>query len=883
MLALLALVLAGLVWWPLGADAPARPVTAAPGHAPGLADGSAGAFAARERAARVGAAVDRQPASLAGHVRRRADGRAVDGAVVAITGRSHGSSSGPGQRYEDALIVITDATGAWSAPSMPPGAYVVTASVADLLPARVDVALVAGTARTGVELLLEAGGTPVSGMVSDIGGGGIAGAQVRFSPAELGGRDDDPGYVTVTGDDGRYRLRLADGSWRGSATHAEYTAATHSIVLAEHPVTLDFTLTPGAVIRGQVLARDTREPVAGAKVIARGGHRGGARHRRDYEGATVTAADGTFTLRGVASGTVSLEATARGHASGGPTVVELGIGEELDGVELLVERAYTVAGFVVRAGAPGEGVPGVEVSVGSQGGTQTAVAPSSGADGYFEITGLAPGSYMTSMTGGGAMPTRGEIIEVVDHDVTDVILTVDAGVTLRGRVEPGAVATLALEVPASLVRFGYLGWAASLVRGDSDATGAFTLSNVPPGAFTLVAEARDGRVGTLRVVVSTTDQAGLVVPLEARGAIAGRVVDATGAAVAGVNVTATSGARRTTWWPPEADAHPTVTAPDGSFRIGGLEAGGFALVVEDEQVPLGWADPAAHAPAQVTLAAAEERRGVTLRVEARAGLIRGLVLDPDGNPARDAWVTALNSDLGADPSGTDRGTTVLCDDDGRFAITQLRRGTYFLVAEATRGGGRAHQPGVTLGATVTLRLERAGALVGTVTLDGTPLTAYELTCRGRGGERYRRRVSAADGGYRLDHLPPYTYACEVVADAGAAQGTTEVGATQTRLDLALVRWASVVGGVVDAAGAPRPGLRVVAGSDGSVMGAAMSGGGIVTDAAGRFEIGRINAGAGRVSVYAAGPGHKPLATRALTFVAGRRFDLGQITAPAGPP
>src|SRR5262249_13868374 len=147
----------------------------------------------------------------------------------------------------------------------------------------------------------------------------------------------------------------------------------------------------------------------------------------------------------------------------------------------------------------------------------------------------------------------GKSAEVVDKDVTGIVIEMATGVSLSGRVEPPVTAAIRIEPGMDKVGFASMTNAAKAfgVSAESDpTTGAFVLKNVPAGEFSLIATHADGRTGKLAITVADHDQANLVVALEARASITGKVIDANGAAVSGVRVTAE----------PAAQGGPSVTA-----------------------------------------------------------------------------------------------------------------------------------------------------------------------------------------------------------------------------------------------------------------------------------------------------------------------------------
>ncbi|MCW5807032.1 MAG: carboxypeptidase regulatory-like domain-containing protein, partial [Deltaproteobacteria bacterium] len=751
-----------------------------------------------------------------------------------------------------------------------------------LLPATRDRLVVPPNgALTGIDLALDAGGVTVRGTVTDVGGGGIAGARVtlrRGSENPFLARAD---LVALAKSDGTYQLQVGDGTYEASASHEDYTRAEKQLQVAGAPVVADFILVPGGVIRGEVVARDGG-PVPNAIVSAKPDREGGG----GREPTTAVADDqGRFVMRGLPSGAIALTGSARRLGSKAPTVVELGIGEQVE-VRITLDGAYTVSGRAVEKGKKDKGIPGIRMGLFSMDNASALAIDPTGDDGAFEILGVRPNTYFLFAIGDDRVPEIGTtIVEVKDRDVTDVVVEMASGVTLSGRVEPPAVATLTLDIDASKLGLGNMFEAIKplFARAESSADGAFTMRNVPPGELTLVANVTDGSIGRLPIVVADKDQSGLVVKLAVRASLAGRVTDANGAAVAGVTVTAAGGESGGPVVGFRDTGHRAVTAADGSFKVVGLEGAQVSLTVDDDHGPLAWADAAkGRAPIAFELEPGKARTGVQLVVEARDAWIRGTVLGPDKRPIADAWVRARYTPNGKDDDGGgDAGDTtpVLSGADGKFALERLRKGTYALVAEGPRGASRVAKSGVRTGETVTLQLEPLGTLTGKVA-DGTrPIGTYDLSCK-QGAHAFHKHVVAADGAYQLERLPPGAYACEVTSDAGTAEGKVDVPSGSATLDFAIVPWATIVGTVANTeTGAPVAGLSVLAGSElfaSRSMADLLTGRGPTTDAAGRFTIPHVATGKGKVAVLSKTGGFDPLAQRDYEVTAGQRLDIGTL-------
>lgn len=844
-----------------------------------------------------------QPASISGRVTRKQDGAGVAGAIVSLTPAELMAmfikSEAP------TLVAVTDANGNWTAPRVMPGAYVIAATASGYLPGEHGKLTVgSGEQKKGIDITLAQGGTIVRGTVTDVGGGPIADARISATKGEIPDLSGHSELIATSNGDGKYELTLPDGDFSLEATHDEYTSASERIEVAGAPLTVDFSLIPGAVVRGQVVARDSGNPVPGALVRAEGAGRG---RGGDNGGTTVTDESGNFVLRSLPGGTLELHALARGFATQTPTIVSVGIGEQVEGVRVLVDGAYSIRGTVVRKGGD-KPIPGITLGAFSIASKSFGLAlEPSAEDGSFEIVGLKPASYMLFAVGEGSVPDVGKQVDVKDKDVEGVKVELSVGATLAGRVEPPMAGAAISAQLAGAVGITNMFDAAKLVlvHGETDESGAFTLKNVPAGSLKLSAVAPDGHTGELPITVAETDQSGLVIKLEARATVSGRVIDTSGKPVASARVRADSDSDKPmsfSFSPSRSGS--TTSKPDGTFKIVGLEAGKTRVNAsggDDEYVTWTKADDdKLKSQATLDLVAGKEVTGVTLTIEAHDGVIKGQVLGPDHKPAADAWVRAnrrfemdpkvkeamkkAGLDDDDDENGPSRrgwpaGPPVLTNADGQFSIGKLRKGTYDLTVEGPRGASHAEKTGVKTGDSVTIQLLSLGTMTGKVTVGGKPVTVYDIDCDGP-SDNAEKHVTADDGSYTLDRLAPGTYKCNVSGDAGTAQVTKiEVPAGPVTQDFALTRWATITGVVVNVlTKQPIAGAHAVAG--GSMFGAQnfndmLTGKSPTTDANGRFMINRVAVGKGSVAIMPK-DGFTPLGQRDYTATEGQTVDVGTI-------
>jgi protocatechuate 3,4-dioxygenase beta subunit len=834
-----------------------------------------------------------KPATLAGRVLKKSDGTGIPGAVVSITRAeliNQLISSA-----EHSLIVVTDAKGAWTFTPVLPGTYFVAATASGFVPSsRAKFLVDSGDNQTGLDITLDTGGIALTGTVSDVLGGPIADARItvkREWDFELSG---SPELITMTKADGTYQIQLAEGDYEVHASHDDYTSSQANVEILQQPAKRDFVLTPGAVVRGQVVARDSGKPVPGAFIVAGVEGSGGDKAIRGDE-------DGNFVLRGLRPGALSIRAQGPGYASVTPTIVEIAIGEQVDGVRVLVERAFTISGNVVRKGKPDQGVPGVQLGMFSIATQQYGVAlEPTDENGAFVIHGVRPASYMLLAGGEGNVPEVGKAIDVVDKDVTDVLIEMSTGVTLAGRVEPpvaGARVTLKLTGGIGIAQLFDMAKSA-LVHGDTDETGAFTVRNAPSGAFTLVAAAKSGDTGELPLVIGEVDQQGLVVKLETRASISGRVVDDKGAPVTEATISARNiGEKQDVSFSFGNDRKSGTLRADGSFKLVGLEAGKYSLSLRDTSTYDALKIKDGKAP-KYELAKGQQLANVVVTVEARDGVIRGVVIGSNKKPIADAWVTAerprpdwknmkkedmTEEKMEAMSDWSAPSKPVLTGADGRFVIERLRRGTYKLVAVGPRGASRGEVGDIKTGTSATITLLSLGTLTGKVTVDGAPVTAYDIECDGP-EDVDSKSITDATGAYRIERLAPGSYECSVTADAGTGKAKVDVPPGDAKLDIALARWGVITGKVVDVLQKkPVAGVLVVAGSGQAGFGSAkgfedmMRGRTPKSGPDGVFTLPRVPAGTGTVTFMGSELSFgDALATKPYTVKSGERIDLGTI-------
>ena len=794
------------------------------------------------------------------------------------------------------VIVATGGDGVARADHLEPGRWTVSASAADHLPAALPARrLVAGsTDRLALRLL--SGGRTLRGTVSDATGGPIAGARIDAARLERGAAPSTAVSTTLTGADGKYQLTVVEGHLMVAAASADYAPQARPVEVGPAGAVADFALVPGGAIEGVVRDERSKEPVAGARVIA----------RRDSpqlmlaEAATrhaTSGPDGRFRLTGLRPGAWELGATDHARSARTPTIVGLGVAEQVGDVEILIGLGPVIRGRVVdSAGSPAPNTL-VQAFGPGRGGDHTADAT-----GAFELDGLAPGDYWLAASSESYIPAGRTPISLADHDVTGVVVTVARGSLLKGHVEPRQACEVQQE-PA--LGGGAMEPTIRAANTASGPDGEFSIGPLGDGEVKLTARCASGDQGTARAQVSP-GVADVVVPVTPGASIAGRVVDHDGKPVAGVDVMASEvsdGERTTIVNGMVTSGVHAMTEASGAFRVAGLSPGSYQLGVLERGRPL-----PARGPRTITLAAAEHKTGVELAVDRPTGVISGTVTGPDGKALADAWVSVhqdMMSTLDALRGGPERagestmrtvrvevddrdGTggapdsgfpPALTDAQGHYAIRGLPHASYAVTAEAQRGELRARAADIKPDATVDLQVLGVASLSGTVRGPGGPAALFSVELSGPS----RAQRSFTGGQFTFGRVDPGQYVVHVRSTEGNGDARLEVKPGQpTKVDIALAANAVVVGKLVDAAGKPLAGQAVtlVPDSGDGHLQVQLDGPPPTSGLDGSF---RLEHRAGPAILVVMRP-PRPFVKRGLALEAGKILDLKSVVvdAPGGP-
>ncbi len=731
-----------------------------------------------------------QWSTIAGNV-TDSDSKAIAGAHVCAVPSSIAAASTKG------ICVDADAGGSYVIPNLPPGSYLVTAAQEGFVTGSAregqSIQLLGDPARIVVDIVLEHGGAKVSGFVVDATGGPVPHATVR------GERTVAPrAAVDTEADDlGRFTLWFPPGTMFLAARADGYAPARWS---GPAPATsIRLVLTPGATVRGTVVSSKDGEPLPDLEVRA-------VSTRNPASllfASSTTREDGSFDVRGIEPGLYTLLATGDGWRGEHAQPIQLDLGSTVEHVRIEASPAAQVSGRVVMAKTQlpcEEGTAGLISLDPNQAPPEPDEMPSHvrrgpsfmasiGANGIVHFPAVAPGHY-------------GVYVDCLHNQLREGPRTLDVGLTklsnLTWTVSPGLSLTVFVvdgrdqPIAGALV---YVHFPRGPVRpGPTDDAGRYGISGtLSPGTYEISAQAP---FESERVRVELREGDG---PVTAKLKIAGAasilatVRERGGGPIDGLSVNAVAQSSSK----PEAEPGPRAAPPpgmigvraaplgDGRYRISPLRPGRYEVRADD----------GTNAPVHAAYEVAEGQvLQATLEVE-RGGQVRGRVVDDDGAPVPDAWVSASAVTPDAvrmlPTHSLGNGARVLTDPEGRFVLDRLAGGeaSYTVRAELPSGGA-AVKEGVKAGdEDVVIALGAAGTLAGTVEGDcGGSDVPIELQAVSRAtGQTSMQELPAAGQPFRVSLAPGtirLTAFCR--GGRGIAQLTTELGPKQEVAGLRLV-------------------------------------------------------------------------------------------------
>jgi protocatechuate 3,4-dioxygenase beta subunit len=521
-----------------------------------------------------------------------------------------------------------------------------------------------------------------------------------------------------------------------------------------------------------------------------------------------TAADGTFTIGGVAAGTVVLTAhSIDGNLSSPPVTVTA----PAKNVTITIPRGARIEGRILDRTTQ-QPVTDFAVTLPPRGQRQYDFGPRvektiHADDGKYAIDNVPPGSVdLVVHAGGYVNGSRGDISAEDGKTVGGIDFQLDRGATISGRVTAGGAPVAGAQVRQAVQRMPQAPGAVT-----TDADGLYKLDGIAEGDR-LIEFQKSGFITAQKPVeVKAGNDVRLDVELDPGHELRGRVVDRSGRGLAGVYIDASPASERRS-----GNLH--VSDPDGAFVVAGLADGKYQVTARKEGM----------VSADVSDVDLPQTRPLTLTLDAGAS-INGHVSGVPVEQLPQVVVTASG--------GTSRNQTY-ADARGDFTLTGLPDGRVRVDAILTTSGPRRMAPTKMIviengvAPTVEINFEEGLNVSGRVTKAGVPVSNGNLTfmpvagrlanpAPGVGGvvtsfppppdssRQYVSAIISSDGTYTAAGLSIGDYTVRVNGPGVSFYQTKYTAAVSGTFDVD-IHGALLRGRVVDArTGAPLADARVV--------------------------------------------------------------------------
>ncbi len=534
---------------------------------------------------------------------------------------------------------------------------------------------------------------------------------------------DGKTYTVITDGTGHYKFdNIPTGQYEITATSDGYIGFTGNITVNDNKtqnIELEQDLpTPTSVsVTGVVTDKETGLPIPNATVVI-----------TDDNGHTFTAttnASGEYTINNVPAGDYTTKVTADGY---NPETGSINVDQDTTYNPQLDRTTATVSGKVTDKGT---GLPisnAIVVITDKNGKTFTATTDATGS---YTINKVPTGDYDTKVTADGYNPETGSI-NVKDNTTYNAKLD-QTTVTVSGKVTDKSTD---LPIPnATVVITGKDGKSFTVT---TDATGYYTINNVPTGDYTtkVTAKGYDDLTGNINVKDNTTYNAQLNRTIVT---VTGVVTDKnTGLPIPNATVIITD---------KDGKSFTATTDPTGAYTINNVPTGDYATKVTAN----GYNDLSG-------TISVNDNTTYNAQLNSSIATVTGVITDKNtGLPISNATVIITDKD--------GKSFTATTDPTGAYTINNVPKGEYSTKVTANGYNEVTGSISVNDNTTYNAELNRTIVTVTGVITDKTtslPISNATVIITDKDGKSFTATTDAT-GSYTINNVPTGDYSTKVSA------------------------------------------------------------------------------------------------------------------------
>ncbi|MED4278752.1 carboxypeptidase regulatory-like domain-containing protein, partial [Priestia megaterium] len=645
------------------------------------------------------------------------------------------------------IVIATDTTdteGNYFIEGLSPGTYSVIGSSTGFGTVTVGAIVQANETVNANLILLPLTGT-ITGNVTDLAGNAITGSNIQIQVFNVGGSLLKTLLANANGTFNA--IDLIPGTYLIQVTVPNFaTAIVSANVIAEATTNITVPLTPNpATVTGQVINAVTGAPLSGVIVTV-----------TDINslvlGNAVSDINGQFSIRNLPPNTAVITATATKPGLGSAsTSVQLGPGSINNVTLALAPEVGSLTGFI-RNVQTSEVVVGATVQVFDF--TRGLIATiTTNKNGQYLLGNISPGTYRVIVSSQNFGTVVQETVVGINEETTlNFDLTPNPG-TIQGTVTNQRSGQPLGGVSIVVRQFSPAG--PVVANSATDGNGLFTIPNLAPGIYTVIATVPSFGISAASVEVVTNSSSTVQLALSPNpGAVQGVVTDAQiGDTLPNTFIRVIN----------NNGVIVTVVQNDnnGQYRVQNLEPGTYTLIVINSSFQRGTIG---------FVMSAGQTNTINISLEPNPGSIGGTIANAQTNlPLAGATVQLFLSQSLIPVANT------VTDENGQYRFSGLEPGDYVVAANSTNFArsviGATVFPNVQTTANVSLQPNPASVSGRITDQNGSPLSNATVRIIDENETLLGTGISSLDGIYTVGGLPPGTYGI-VVTDTNFSTVTS---------------------------------------------------------------------------------------------------------------